>query len=244
MAQTRKQRVLEEVRRKRQQRTIFSMVIVAVLIAIIGVGVWALSRNSNGSNFPFPCLAETTNIHVHPWLRIWIEQTPGNNVSVTIPSAVGILNPRISNGLASAGTCFEPLHTHDASGLIHIESGSTSDIYHLNDFFNVWKATPGYSTVTVQGFGSRPVEFNQTDILGFNQDASHKLLFLVDGQNSTAYGNLVLNQYDYCNSGLPPTSTPCYPTDSGQTGIANPYYGGGSYPYGTGHTIVIFYKAF
>ena len=247
MAQTRKQRVLEEVKRKRQQRTIISMVIVAVLITTIGVGVWALTQNHGRSGLPFPCLAENTNLHVHPWLRIWIENTPGNNVSVTIPTAVGILNPAINNGLAGAGpnSCFEPLHTHDASGLIHVESASTSDIYHLSDFFNVWAATPGYSTVNVPGFGQRPVIFNQTDILGFQPDQTHALLFLVDRQNSTAFGNLILNQYDYCYSGLPPNSAPCYPTDASQSGaISDPYYGGQSYPYGYGHTIIIYYKAF
>src|SRR5205823_470676 len=127
MAQTRKQKVLQEVRRKRQQRTIVSMVIVAVLISIIGVGVWALSHSPPGPNFPFPCLPENVTIHVHPWLRIWIETTPGNSFNVTIPTAVGILNPVISNGEAGGGSCFEPLHTHDSTGIIHIESAHTAD---------------------------------------------------------------------------------------------------------------------
>ncbi len=250
MAQTRKQKVLQEVKRKRQQRTIISLVIAAVLISIIGVGVYALSRGGSGSNFPFPCLAENTTLHVHPYLQIVIQTSPGANHTITIPTAVGILNPEISsNGLAGGGSCFEPLHTHDSSGIIHVESAHTTDTYTLGDFFNVWKATPGYSTIPGQntgGLGPLPVVFNSTDILGFRPDQTHTLSLLIDqGQstykNSTAYGSLQLVPLDYCSAALAGSSsspTPCTATAGG-----DPYWGGGTYPYGTGHTIVIYYKA-
>jgi hypothetical protein len=230
MAQSRKQRVLQEVKRKRQQRTVISIVIAAVLITIIGVGVWALSRNSGNGTIPFPCGAETTTLHVHPWLRIWIE-TGGNRYNVTVPEGVGIISP----------SCLEPIHTHDTSGIIHIESAHTTDTYTLNDFFNVWKTTPGDSTVSVPGLGSLPVTFNSTNIFGLRPDQTHTLSLLVDEgqstyQNSTQFGSLVLNQLDYCSSLT--TGPPCSPT-----AVGDPYYGGGSYPYGTRHTVVIFYKA-
>ncbi len=236
MAQTRKQKVLAEVKKKRQQRTLISLVIAAVLISVIGVGVWALSRNSGQSNFPFPCGAETTNLHVHPWIRIWIETAPGNSYNVTIPTAVGILDPSISNGLASGGTCLEPIHTHDSTGIIHIETAHTSDSYTLSDFFKVWNSTPGMSTVGVQGLGNLPVIFSSTNILGYKPDATHTLELLVDHQNSTQAGSLQLVPLDYCDSsnGQVP---PCSITAGGP-----PYYGGGTYPYGTGHTIIIYYK--
>jgi hypothetical protein len=236
LAQTRKQKVLAEVKKKRQQRAIITLVIVAVLIGIIGAGVYALSQQHGSANFPFPCLAETTNLHVHPWLRIWIQTTPGTNNSVTIPTAVGILDPQISGGLAGGGSCFEPMHTHDDTGIIHIESAHTTDTYTLGDFFNVWKATPGMSTVFVPGLGSLPVVFNSTDILGYKPDQTHTLELLVDGQNSTQWGSLQLVPLDYCDQNVaqfPPCSL---------TAGANPYYGGGSYPYGTEHTIIIYYK--
>ncbi len=244
MAQSRKKKILEEVHRKRRERTVISIIIVAVLISIIGVGVWALTRNSGGgSNFPFPCLAETTTLHVHPWLRIWIETAPGSPYNVTIPTAIGILNPQINNGLAGGGSCFEPLHTHDSTGIIHVESAHTTDTYSLGDFFNVWKATPGYGTVGVQGLGNLPVVFNSTDILGFRPDHTHTLSLLIDQgqstyQNSTAYGSQSIVPLDYCDSSRA-GSLPC-----SQTAGGNPFWGGGTYPYGTGHTIIIYYKAF
>ena len=237
MAQSRKQKVLQEVKRQRQRRTIATFIIVAILVSVIGGVVYALSRSSGGPSFPFPCLAESVVLHVHPWLRIWIENTPGNNVSVTIPTAVGILDPQITNGRAGGGSCFEPLHTHDSTGIIHIESAHITDAYSLGDFFKVWVATPGYSSVSVPGFGLRPIVFNSSDILGFRPDPTHALSLLVDGQNSTAFESLQLVPLDYCSAALS-GQLPCSSTAGG-----NPSWGGGSYPYGTGHSIVIYYKA-
>lgn len=248
MAQTRKQKVLEEVKRKRKQRTIFSLVIVVVLVSVIGVGVWAFAMNAGkGTNFPFACLNETVTLHVHPWLRIWIETSPTTHYNVTIPAAVGILNPQFTNGLAGGGSCFEPLHTHDSTGIIHVESGSVNDKYSLGDFFNVWSATPGYGNVNVPGLGLRPVIFNGTDILGYRPDQTHTLSLIVDeGQSSyqnattgsTAYGALPIVPLDYCSVTVQ-NSLPCSSTAGG-----NPAWGGGAYPYATGHTIVVYYKAF
>jgi hypothetical protein len=243
LTQARKKKVLEEVRKQRQQRTIISIVIVAILIGTIGYGVYALTQSKGGGgSFPFPCLAETVTLHVHPWLKIWIETSPGNSYNVTVPTAVGILDPQVSNGLAGGGSCFEPLHTHDSTGIIHIESARITDNYTLSDFFNVWVATPSYSTVNVPGLGARPVVFNSTDILGFRPDHTHTLSLLIDkGQstyrNSTAFGSLPIVPLDYCSAQLG-SSPPCSLTAGG-----DPAWGGGSYPFGTGHTIVIYYKS-
>jgi hypothetical protein len=247
MAQTRKQKVLQEVKRKRKQRTIISLVIAAILVSIIGVGIYVFAMNAGkGTNFPFPCLAENTTLHIHPWLRILIQTTPGGlNDSITIPTAVGILDPELSNGLAGGGSCFEPLHTHDDSGIIHVESAHTTDKYTLGDFFDVWKATPGYATIPAADtdtLGPLPVVFNSTDILGFRPDQTHTMSLLVDQgqstyQNSTAYGSLSLIPLDYCSTAVS-SSFPCSATAGG-----DPYFGGATYPYGTGHTIIIYYKA-
>jgi hypothetical protein len=241
LTQARKKRVLEEVRKQRQRRMIISLTIVAILVGTIGYAVYAITQTKQGPTFPFPCLAENVTLHVHPWLRIWIENSSGTYYNVTIPTAIGILNPQISNGLAGGGSCFEPLHTHDSTGIIHVESAHVSDTYTIGDFFNVWAATPGYGTVSIPGLAPRPVVFNSTDIFGFRPDQTHTLSLLIDqGQstyrNSTAYGSQALVPLDYCSTQLGNT-LPCSSTAGG-----NPAWGGGSYPYGTGHTIVIYYK--
>ena len=194
--------------------------------------MYALLRSSGSPGFPFPCGSEVTNLHVHPWLRITINPGTGN-ISVPIPNAIGILDPQIGNGVASGGSCLEPLHTHDASGIIHVEAASTSTQYTLDNFFQIWEVT--YNTVNVNGV-NEPVVFNSTDILGYKVDTTHRIWLLVDGNNVTDNVSPVLNQLDYCNQALA-NVRPCYPTAGG-----DPYYGGEAYPYGTGHTIVIYYK--
>jgi len=232
LTQARKKKVLDEVRRQRQRRTIISVVIVAVLIGTIGYGVYALSQSKGGGNFPFPCLAEVTTVHVHPWLQISID-TGAGIANVTIPTAVGILDPQITNGIAGGGSCFEPMHTHDASGIIHVEAGSVSNQYTLGAFFQIWQVT--YRTAYFAG-ASRPVVFNNTDILGYKTDSTHTLSLLTDGQKFTgAYGSLDLTHYDYCSAQS--SSPPCNPTAGG-----DPQWPG-TYPYGTGHTVVIDYAA-
>ena len=237
MTQARKKKVLEEVRKKRQQRTIISLVVVAILIGTIGYGVYALTQSKDGGgNFPFPCLAEVTTLHVHPWLQIFINTATGN-VSVPIPTAVGILDPQITNGLAKGGSCFEPMHTHDSSGIIHIEAASVSNQYTLGAFFTIWQVTYP-NGVSVNGVTS-PIIFNRTDIFGFKTGQGHTLSLLIDrgqptSQNSTEDGSLDLTHYDYCNAQS--MGAPCSPTAAG-----NPQYPNG-YPYGTGHTVEIVYS--
>jgi hypothetical protein len=184
---------------------------------------------SRSPSFPFPCLSsEALEFHIHPYVRIIIG---GENVS--IPAAIGIRDPTYANGVAagSPSSCFEPLHTHDSSGIIHIESG-TNTTYTLRDFFSVWNTT--YGTVVIDG-AKHPVVFNSTDILGFKTDVHHKVVLLVDGRASDSYESLALNGLDYC-SGADRGVPPCYPTAGG-----NPFYGGGAYRYGTGHTILVEY---
>ena len=237
MTQARKKRVLEEVRRQRQRRTIISVVIVAVLIGTIGYGVYALTQSKGGGNFPFTCLGtELTTVHVHPWLQIFVNTGTGK-VSVTIPTAIGILDPQITNGDATGGSCFEPMHTHDSSGIIHIEAGAVSNQYTLGAFFTIWQVTYP-NGVNVNGVTS-PIVFNRTDIFGFKTGPGHTLSLLIDRgqstyQNSTEDESLDLTHYDYCSAQS--TGAPCSPTATG-----NPQYPNG-YPYGTGHTVEIVYS--
>jgi hypothetical protein len=189
-----------------------------IVATVVGVGYLVYSLEAPPPGLPFPCAgSEGTVLHIHPYLRIAI-----NKENVTIPADIGIL---------SSGTCFEPVHTHDASGIIHVESAGTSTQYTLAEFFQIWSAT--YHSVTIGGV-QHQIAFNSTDILGFNADATHKVVLFVDGKPSSEYGSLVLNPLDYCSAGT--TGPPCSPT-----AVGTPYYGGQAYPFGTGHTIVIEY---
>src|SRR5205823_2886822 len=70
------------------------------------------------------------------------------------------------------------IHTHDATGKLHIESPAIQTFY-LQDFFTVW----GQS-------------FSTEDILGHHADADHLITMTVDGQGSTAFGSQELHDGD------------------------------------------------
>ena len=67
--------------------------------------------------------AEVTNLHIHMHIDVFVHGT-----RVTVPANVGI---------NTAGGYLSPLHTHDDSGLIHVES-PTDRTYTLGQFFDVW----------------------------------------------------------------------------------------------------------
>ncbi len=101
----------------RRRRIPWFVILLGIFVAVIVGGIAFYKNQQAGYNFPFPCLSEVANYHIHPYLRIVI-----NGENITIPAAIGIVNPQYQNGIAVGGTCFEPLHTHDATGIIHVES--------------------------------------------------------------------------------------------------------------------------
>lgn len=209
-------------RRRKSKRVLYALALLIVVALGIGsYGVYYVVAHPSGpyGTLPYPCGTGTQAQHVHPYLSIVIN---GQNVSV--PADIGIIG---------GGSCLEAVHTHDASGIIHIEASDTSTSYTLGNFFQIWGAT--YGSVTIGGT-PHPIIFNSTDILGFKEDQNHKVTLLVDGQPSAEWGALVLNRLDYCNANS--TGPPC-----GQSARGDPYWNGAKYPYGTGHTIVIEYVA-
>jgi hypothetical protein len=69
-----------------------------------------------------PDLSDTV-FHVHAMLRVYVEGRP-----VSVPANIG---------LPDQGNVFSPLHTHDATGIIHIES-TRPYAFTLGQFFDVW----------------------------------------------------------------------------------------------------------
>ena len=99
-----------------------------------------------------------TAYHIHPHLKIII-----NGAVQTIPANIGI-----------TVDCMHPIHTHDTTGEIHVESPAQRDFI-LDDFFAVW---------------NKP--FSSDGIFDYKVDAGHKLTMTVDGQPNNEYENLVL----------------------------------------------------
>lgn len=103
-----------------------------------------------------------TRFHIHPNLSIII-----SDEVQTIPAQIGI----------KAG-CMNPLHTHDASGKIHVESPVKRD-FTLGDFFAVWGET-----------------FSADQILEYKVDDTHVIRVTVNGTQNQDFENLVLDDND------------------------------------------------
>jgi hypothetical protein len=163
------QRARAAARRRRQRRLRLGMVAALAVVLVAGVGAAAVSAAHRGRHpattgaalaglqtGPAPWGANTadlaerlqaigvpplspmegTVIHIHQHLDIFVD-----GHQVTVPAGVGI-DP-------AAG--YAPLHTHDPSGIVHVESPTVRS-YTLGEFFAVWgvRFTPaclgGYCT--------------------------------------------------------------------------------------------------
>jgi len=78
--------------------------------------------------------SEQLLFHIHAHLAVYVDGRPK-----LIPAGVGIGPPLDfdDTGFVVGGSCFSWLHTHDESGVIHIES-PVQRTYTLGNFFDVW----------------------------------------------------------------------------------------------------------
>lgn len=102
----------------------------------IGIGMVMLTSNSSvpkssTSSIPHDSMGM---MHIHPHLSLVID-----GKAATVPAQIGI-DPTLRNmhTLDSYGmTGMAPLHTHDASGAIHVESYKDQD-YTLGQLLDIW----------------------------------------------------------------------------------------------------------
>lgn len=76
---------------------------------------------------------EMLKVHVHAHLSLFYK-----GEQIALPAGIGIVKPfRETQGFVGSGQGFYWLHTHDASGIIHVESPDDRR-YNLGNFFNIW----------------------------------------------------------------------------------------------------------
>ena len=74
--------------------------------------------------------APNYDIHVH--LSLYVE-----GKQIAIGRGIGVMDPQVINNFVLAGTCFYWLHTHDATGIIHVEPPTAIQV-NLGQFFDIW----------------------------------------------------------------------------------------------------------
>ncbi|MGB6985831.1 MAG: hypothetical protein WBD74_07680 [Candidatus Aquilonibacter sp.] len=85
----------------------------------------------------------SNNYHVHIFLGVYV-----NGQEMALPIAIGMENPGApSAGFINTATCFYYIHTHDSSGIVHIEDPNpnnvpmTGTIFTLQNVLDVWGVT-------------------------------------------------------------------------------------------------------
>jgi hypothetical protein len=133
-------------RRKRNRyMKIYIPIIAAIAIALGAVFIIGAQNNSIGSKMV---------LHLHPQLNV-----TADGARLIIPKNIGIDQPLYKDhSLARYGMQgMAPLHTHDDSGTIHVESNANRT-YTLGQFLNIWGGLDlTGKTVKATVNGSKPV---------------------------------------------------------------------------------------
>ncbi|HEY6541964.1 MAG TPA: hypothetical protein VIZ18_13560 [Ktedonobacteraceae bacterium] len=142
--QSRLEQQREDARSRRN--TIFTIATVVVVVAaLLGYFVWRnfagtdtlaqaeqiVDANYGPVDGVYCDSLEQLSYHIHAHISIYID---GTNVPLVANTGIAPI------GVTSQAnvTCYYWLHTHDASGVIHIESPTTK-LYTLNQFFDIWE---------------------------------------------------------------------------------------------------------
>jgi hypothetical protein len=172
--QEERRRARERARRIQQYK---SLGIAGVILLVLGLLIWVISAAVIGGNAKHPstglqaatgqtvdnisCTSgEQLTVHYHADLQIYVNGQPQ-----AIPAGVGIVlpdgtqSPHLTSNGATA--CIYSLHTHDASGIIHIESPDNR-AYTLGNLFDIWGQ-----------------QLSTTRFMGHTVDAKHKLAVVI-----------------------------------------------------------------
>lgn len=106
--------------------------------------------------------AEGSAQHIHAHLDIYI-----HGQQLAVPADIGIYNNSIT-----------PVHTHDTSGIIHIESPDANATYTLGQFFDIWG-----------------VKLTSTSIGGYVNDTTNKLVAYDNGEIVQDPASLALQKH-------------------------------------------------
>lgn len=192
----------EEARSRRNTILIIAASVVLVG-ALIGVLVWrdnagndtltqaqqVVDANYGPVDGVYCSANEQSVYHIHAYLKIYID---GTNVPLVANTGIAPMGVTSNANV----TCLYWLHTHDASGVIHIESPTTK-IYTLSQFFDIWQ----------QKFSSATSPF-PTEL----SSSTGWVIYVNGKQVNTDFSHLQLNAHDiitlaYNSPGIKPETT-------------------------------------
>ncbi|MHB8602555.1 MAG: hypothetical protein ACYC6W_10030 [Nitrosotalea sp.] len=117
--------------KKRNNKIIALLIITGIVVGIIYVSYRSDNTPSNAAATidGIECnTSEFATLHIHAHLDFYVN---GNHL--TVPERIGIVDNK----------CLYWVHTHDASGVIHIESPKSQE-FTLGQFIDIWKASSDF----------------------------------------------------------------------------------------------------
>ena len=161
--------------------SIITVLALSTLLVLVSQELGAKSDSSNSDSNDFIALESTADTpdplskecvdhsglgrHDHSMLAIYI-----NGEQREIPTNLGI-NTEICN---QEGGNMHTVHTHDASGRLHIETAADVDMP-LGVFFDIWG-----------------VHFNETGIFDYRVSNTHELIMTIDGVTNNQFDDYLL----------------------------------------------------
>jgi sulfur carrier protein ThiS len=140
------------IERKRRKRNIMIMLPIAAAIGAILYGLFFMSGSSLNTN--------QMVLHNHVGLNVTVNDQP-----VAVPGHIGMVqvgkaeDPLLygNHSLDKYGMSgMSPLHTHDASGTIHVESNTVRN-YTLGEFLDIWKGLNIDGNTVIATVNDKPV---------------------------------------------------------------------------------------
>ncbi len=160
-----RQKKLDEQRRLQRKGMIKRVSKIAIAVILVGGGIGALGWYiAKQPPTPASNIISRDGIHWHPELSIYIK-----GKQQEIPANIGI------------GVTHQPLHTHDATGVIHLEIQGfvTKDDIKLGRFFKIWGKL-----------------FNSDCIFDSCNGPGGKIKILVNGRENTEFENYPMQDKD------------------------------------------------
>lgn len=160
-----RQKKLGEQRRLQRKKTIKRISKIALVVLVVGGGIGALGWwIAKQPQTPASEVISQSGIHWHPNLAIYIKGKPEE-----IPANLGI------------GITHQPIHTHDATGQLHLEIQGlvTKDDIKLGRFFKIWGKL-----------------FNSDCIFESCNGPNGKVKMLVNGRENSEFDNYEMQDND------------------------------------------------
>lgn len=149
---------------KKTQTAMYILSVVILLLAFAGISKMSITKKTSTKNEVLAlCTGHAkNNVHYHAQLTITINVEP-----YTIPANIGL-----------ADTCIHPVHTHDTTGLIHLDYPRKHP-FTLGDFFQTWG-----------------VIFSKDQLASIHTYDGYAIDVFVNGQKNSSYSNYILKDRD------------------------------------------------